>query len=298
MLCRNPTTMAGGVFPCGQCMPCRVNKRRIWSHRIMLEAMQHSDNAFVTLTYDPEKLPVTKDQLPTLVPKDLQDWLKRFRKAIEPQRIRYFAVGEYGDETHRPHYHLAVFGYPTCRFGNSIYSKRRLNCCPQCDAIRDTWGKGQVMLGTLEDNSAQYIAGYVTKKMTSKDDFRLNGRFPEFARMSLRPGIGADAMHEIASALMQFNLEETQADVPSALRHGKRLLPLGRYLKQRLRLYCGKDIKTPEAVIAQMAEDLRPLREAAFDASQPLSEAIARAADGKVARMESKLKLYKKRSSI
>lgn len=264
----------------------------------MLEAMQHSDNAFVTLTYDPEHLPTTKDQLATLVPKDLQDWLKRFRKSIEPERIRYFAVGEYGDETERPHYHLALFGYPTCRFLNSRYSNRVTSCCPQCDNVRDTWGKGAVLLGTLEEHSAQYIAGYVTKKMTSRDDFRLNGRFPEFARMSLRPGIGADAMHEVASALMQFDLEATQADVPSALRHGKRLLPLGRYLQQRLRLYCGKDIKTPPAVLERMAEELRPLREAAFNASESLSSAIARAADGRVAQMEARQKIFKKRSKI
>ena len=187
MLCRAPILLGGRAFPCGQCMPCRVNRRRIWSHRIMLVAMQHSDSAFVTLTYSEDNVPKTADGQLNLVPKDLQDWLKRFRKAIEPMRVRFYAVGEYGDETLRPHFHVALFGYPTCRFGNSIYSDRRLNCCPQCDTVRDTWRHGSVLLGTLEDNSAQYIAGYVTKKLTSKDDYRLKGRYPEFARMSLHP---------------------------------------------------------------------------------------------------------------
>lgn len=274
-------------------MPCRISKKRIWSHRIMLEALQYKDNAFVTLTYDDEKIPVTPDGLPTLNPKHLQDWLKRIRKVWEPNKLRFFAVGEYGDTTERPHYHLAMFNYPSCSYGMSRYAKR-LNCCPQCDAVRDTWGLGHVFLGTLEDHSASYIAGYVTKKLTAKDDYRLNGRHPEFARMSLRPGIGAGAMHEVASSLMEFDLEHREDDVPSSLRHGSRILPLGRYLKQRLRAYVGKDTKTPEKVLEEYKETLRPLREDAFNSSESFAKKIVEAADGKVARMEAKQRLKRK----
>ena len=280
MLCESPITIQTGGFHermlvgCGQCMPCRISKRRVWVHRIMLEAALHKDNAFVTLTYAPEKLtwvdgPAGDDgvrgKLPTLHPPDLTNFLKRLRKAIEPHRIRYFAAGEYGDRTELPHFHLAIFGLPTCWYGRSTYSATRANCCPSCDLIRDTWGHGLVFLGSLEDDSAQYIAGYVLKKMTSTTDTRLQGRHPEYARMSNRPGIGADMMHEVASSLLNFNLETTQADVPVSLRHGSRMLPLGRYLTGKLRTYVGKDPGAPASIKAEREAELQRLRDASAD---------------------------------
>lgn len=81
--------------------------------------------------------------------------------------------------------------------------------------------------------------------------------------MSLRPGIGANFMHDVASTLMSFNLEQSQADVPSALRHGSRTLPLGRYLRRRLRLLTGKQENASEEILQSLAEEMRPLLEAA-----------------------------------
>lgn len=228
----------------------------------MLEANEKEDNCFVTLTYSDENLPGGVDGA-TLQPKDLQDWLKRFRSAIQPTKVRYFAVGEYGDRTWRPHYHLALFGWPQCRYGFSRYTDRRKDCCSCCDVIRETWGLGHIAVGSLETSSAQYIAGYVTKKMTFNDDPRLKGRHPEFARMSLRPGIGAFFMHDVASELLKLNLEQTQDDVPSSLRHGSRELPLGRYLQRRLRSLVGKEVDTPEAQKIKHQEKMRPMFEAA-----------------------------------
>lgn len=221
----------------------------------------HSDSSFLTLTYDDAHLPISG----TLIPKDLQDFLKRFRKAILPLKIRYFGVGEYGDESQRPHYHLAVFGYPTCSYGQTRSYKlaRGRPCCSTCSLVQDAWGKGQIYLGLLEQKSAQYIAGYVTKKMTRYDDPRLNGRNPEFARMSLKPGIGADAMHQLASDLMLFNLDTSQGDVPSALAHGKKQLPLGRYLRRHLRTLIGKEKNTPDEILSQVYQEMHPLRLAA-----------------------------------
>lgn len=97
--------------------------------------------------------------------------------------------------------------------------------------------------------------------MTSADDVRLGGRHPEFARMSNRPGIGADMMHEVASTLLTFNLDETQPDVPSALRHGRRMMALGRYLHRKLRTYVGKDPDSPEAVKAENRAEMQRLRD-------------------------------------
>lgn len=239
MLCRKPFVTAGHAFPCGQCMPCRYNKRRMWTHRLMLERLCHKDACFVTLTYDDEHLPKDMHGRGVLVKKDLQDWLKRLRAAIDPIKVRFYGVGEYGDQNWRPHYHVFLYGLsPTFQ-----------------DVILRTWGKGLVDVGTVTHDSAAYIAGYTVKKMTAKDDPRLCGRSPEFCRMSLKPGIGADAMWDVASDVMAYRLNS----VPDSLNHGRRNMPLGRYLRRRLRAYLGlEENSSAEEQIAR-SEEMRPL---------------------------------------
>lgn len=300
MLCRKPFVQGMRAYPCGQCMPCRFNRRRMWTHRIMLETQLHPDNAFVTLTYSDTLLPLTPEGRSTLRAKDAQDWLKRLRKKIAPSRIRYYLVGEYGDETNRPHYHAAVFGLPACTAGQSQYNQRGLKCCLRCELVRDTWGLGNIYVGNLGTESAQYICGYVTKKMNMRDDPRLDGRDPEFCRMSLRPGIGLNAMHDVASTLLQFNLDTTQADVPSALRHGSRTLPLGHYLKKNLRLMVGKDAKAPQATLDKISLEMRPLLKASqVDADNPsLSSQIVKAGNQKVLNMSARQRLFKKGKTL
>lgn len=303
MLCRNPFISRQGVFGCGQCMPCRITKRREWTHRIMLESVLYADNAFLTLTYSDLTAPMYLDRsngalLGTLFPPDVQNWLKRFRKLMSPLQFRFFAIGEYGEKTERPHYHVALFGYPTCQYMGSRY-KYYKDCCINCDRVRDSWGFGNVHLGTLETNSAGYIAGYVTKKMTSTDDIRLNGRHPEFSRSSNRGGgIGIGMMDEVASEFLALNLDVSEADVPSALRHGSRILPLGRYLKRELRKRVGRSPDAPPSVLQKIELELSPLREAAFNRSASLKEEVIKAADGKVASIEARQKIFKKRGTI
>lgn len=82
--------------------------------------MEHekvSDSAhFITLTYDTKTVPLTDRGFMSLTKRDLQLYFKRLRKLHEKQRrseggrkISYFAVGEYGSRTMRPHYHAIVF---------------------------------------------------------------------------------------------------------------------------------------------------------------------------------------------
>lgn len=309
MLCSSPITVSGlGVVGCGQCIPCRINKRREWVGRLTLEAGLYADNAFVTLTYDDAHLPYTvgppvqgDTHRPTLVPKHLQDFLKRFRKKVSALdlQIRFYAVGEYGDDTERPHFHLALFNYPSCIYGQT---RPKENCCVYCNLVRETWGMGNVFLGSLEDSSMNYVAGYVLKKLTSKHDVRLNGRHPEFARMSLRPGIGADAMHDVASTVLEFNLVETQGDVPSALRHGKRIMPLGRYLRRHLRLLSTGDASAPEISQEYYKEEYKRLQAlqmaAPANTKVSISEVKRREDHGKVLNTLSRHKIRKPRKTL
>lgn len=269
----------------------------------MLEAAQHPSNVFVTLTYSDDNLPLTKSGFPTLQPKHLQDWLKRYRKLLHPSRIRFYAVGEYGEQTERPHYHGIIFNGPSCLQGATrrVLNTTRAdwnNCCTACRLVGETWGLGDVDLGTVEISSCRYVAGYIEKKLTRTDDPRLNGRWPEFSRMSNRPGIAFDAMHEVASTLMQFNLDQTQPDVPSALRHGQRLMPLGRYLKGKLRTMIGKDEKTPDAIKAQMEAEVHDVRETAFNNSESFKEALVKARRPSAVAYESKHKIFKQRKTL
>ena len=226
MLCKNPYMQGDLPFGCGQCLPCRISKGRLWTNRIMLEAMKHGDASFVTLTYKESELPKGG----TLVKRHYQKFLKRLRKAMHPVKIRYFLVGEYGDRSGRPHYHAAIYGL----------SELDAACVQKC------WPHGFVYVGSLTKDSAQYVARYVTKKMTHDEEKctekcthpPLAGREPEFARMSLRPGIGALAVNEIASMLETTHgchLVAMEGDVPQSLRMGRRDMPLGRYLREKIR---------------------------------------------------------------
>ena len=76
--------------------------------------MCHEASAFVTLTYSDDQLVRTLGDFPTLCPEHPQAFLKRLRARVAPARFRFYLVGEYGDQTHRPHYHLVLFGFPTC----------------------------------------------------------------------------------------------------------------------------------------------------------------------------------------
>lgn len=232
-------------FGCGQCLPCRLSRRRIWSHRIMLEAYKHAKNAFVTLTYNDENLPNEK----TLVPSDFQKFLKRLRKSHAPQSLRFFGCGEYGEVSNRPHYHCALFGLGP----------------EDAQSIDDSWGLGFTYTGDLTHDSAQYIAGYVTKKMTKKDDPRLNGRYPEFARMSLKPGIGAPAVADIADTLTSpagCDALASVGDVPHHLILERKQIPLGRYIRGKLREKLHfPDKKTPQESLDLWKAEMQKLHE-------------------------------------
>lgn len=268
----------------------------------------YTESVFVTLTYGDEKLPAisassqTCSNLPgTLVPKHLQDWLKRLRKAVEPSKIRFFAVGEYGDETQRPHYHAAIFNFGPCERGGT---KRKYgtfgpsdwkNCCSVCRLVGETWTHGDVLLGGVAVESAQYLAGYTVKKMTSVDDDRLFGRHPEFARMSLRPGIGSMYMHEVASVILEHPERMlSQGDVPSSLRVGSRNFPLGRYLRRKLRSYVGRSEEAPSSSVLEHHARMRVLQEAAFALGLSPKEYSKIQAEKKI----SKYEIRKKRRTL
>lgn len=245
-----------GALPCGcgQCLPCLINRRRVWSHRMLLESYKHGDSCFATLTYDDEHLPIGR----TLVPRDYQLWIKRLRRMLAPEKVRFFLSGEYGTLTRRPHYHAALFGL-SAELGGGVDGLSGV--------VHESWGQGHTFVGELSWESAQYIAGYVTKKLGSQEVLD-EGQRPEFHRMSLRPGIGFGAVADIGRALSAdagLEFVARTGDVPNSLRHGSRVLPLGRYLRRGLRGELGFGSKdTPSEAtrlyVMQLLQDAEAVR--------------------------------------
>lgn len=162
MKCLYPVYLHGtGYVPCGRCMACRVNRTSDWAIRILHEAALSESNAFITLTYDDNNLPPDG----TLVKKDCQDWLKRYRKQLGEKKIKYYLCGEYGENgTKRPHYHAIILG-------DRVSEKN----------LKKTWPYGHVKIGTVTYDSCAYVAAYVQKKLGGKmADEEYQGRQPPF----------------------------------------------------------------------------------------------------------------------
>lgn len=202
----------GTPFPCGQCLFCRINKSREWTHRILLESMMHAKCCFVTLTYNDECLP--SDGL--VSKSELQKFFKRLRY-YGNCNIRYYGVGEYGSDSLRPHYHAIVYGLGV----------------EDVELIGKAWRFGFVSVGDVTKDSARYVTKYVIKGMAKKD---VEIHKKEFMISSRKGGgIGAPALDMIASRLKGVNVNR----VVRELFYGKRALPLGRYLTEKLRVKMG-----------------------------------------------------------
>ena len=201
------------VLPCGRCMGCRIDNAREYTVRMCLEAQMYPpDHCWdITLTYDDEHVPMntvsvecdsdtgevlSSEGVLTLCYRDVKLFLMRLRKKLG-ESFRYSYVGEYGDDTRRPHYHLIIFGisqdvidprfFKQSRSGFPIYISEFLASC---------WSNGFVSVQRVEYGSLAYVAGYVTKKMIGKDSqsgltwYEANGLEPERRLSSNRPGIG------------------------------------------------------------------------------------------------------------
>lgn len=142
-----------------------------------MEEYRVSDTAyFITLTYDDEHLLFTDTDIATLHKRDLQLFFKRLRKIhsqISKEKIRYYAVGEYGTRTKRPHYHVLLF-----------------NCHSDLvNLIADIWKNGYCDIGKVTSASIHYVTKYHVN-YTKKTEYENLGIEPEFAIMSRKPGIG------------------------------------------------------------------------------------------------------------
>lgn len=183
-------------------MGCRLSHAQEWAIRAMHESMMHDHNSFITLTYSPENLP---EDL-SLNHEHYQKFYKRLRFELEPISPRYLMCGEYGSTGDRPHYHALIFGYdfPDKTLWNDGKSKLY-----RSSLLEKLWPYGFSTIGEVNYKTAQYVAGYIRKKLKGKAAREINEnglkayeiynsqtgeiikRQPEYAQMSRRPGLGA-----------------------------------------------------------------------------------------------------------
>lgn len=241
MLCEKPVKQFIGIGAdthevqrrCGICPACVLNARAVWSARIQLEASCHENNSFLTLTFDDGHLP----DPPSLSKVHLQDFFKKFRTYLVRYypvevRFRYFACGEYGDKSKRPHYHVIFFG---------------VECNSEIERlVQKAWSVDGVPLGFIKldafnANRASYVAKYTTKKLRGGSP---EGLVPEFSLQSRRPGVGMKYVQRIVDALRRVpafrnNLNKLAGSPILDLWRGYIRLdghfyPVGRYMRDKI----------------------------------------------------------------
>jgi hypothetical protein len=178
---------------CGGCIGCRLEYSRQWAIRMVHESKMHSENCFITLTYNNQNLPEDR----SLTKRDWQLFNKRLREHFAPKKIRFYMCGEYGSQFGRPHYHAILFGhdFPDKKHWRNADGGQK---CYRSATLEKLWTFGNSEIGSVTFESCAYLARYVTKKITGElaDDHYFDPatgvyRTPEFSLMSLKPGIGA-----------------------------------------------------------------------------------------------------------
>lgn len=182
------------LVPCGRCIGCRLERSRQWAIRCVKESQMHLQNSFITLTYSDDQLIYGGAEHAILYPRHLELFWKRLRKEIGP--FRYFACGEYGEKTKRPHYHACLFGHDFQ--DKTIYSKNYGITIYQSQQLDTIWTHGDCKIGEVNFETAAYVARYIMKKRLGQEAEKnqSEGIEPEFVRMSRRPGIGSTWLDE------------------------------------------------------------------------------------------------------
>ena len=89
------------------------------------------------------------NRIPYVCNRDLDLFLKRLRSYYLDEKLRYYAVSEYGPTSFRPHWHLLLFSNSE-RFSQTI-----------CENVSKAWSYGRCDASLSRGFAAQYVASYV-----------------------------------------------------------------------------------------------------------------------------------------
>lgn len=215
MNCLDPWRFGVDEFRCSTCDACRAYRRRVLTSRICLEAGLYSSNSFVTLTYREDPKSVCK--------REAQRFLKRLLYHLGAP-FRYVLSAEYGDLRGRPHYHAILFG---------------VDAWEQAGALEKSWSAGFIQVAPFTLARAMYVAGYVLKKMCSKEEYISQGISAPFVLRSLKPGIGARCATDVLASFYKTRVGQEElaikGDVEACTRMDGQFWPLGSYMRKKMR---------------------------------------------------------------
>ena len=192
--------------PCGKCVECRKARVNSWFVRLKDEVGRYPCK-FITLTYDDVNLPYSENGLMSLHIRDVQLFFKRLRK-LQSDKIKYFAVGEYGGQTNRPHYHIILFNVK------------------DFDNVSRCWDKGFVHYGDVTDKSIYYTLKYSVKNLFDFNGDVDDDRVKSKAFMSKGLGLGY-----LSDNIRRYYADDVSRPVTLL---GNRKLALPRYYRDKL----------------------------------------------------------------
>lgn len=180
-------------IPCRKCVGCKIDKKNQFTARCIIESKMHRQNVFITLTYDDDHL-----KSPELLRRDYQLFMKRLRKYASAKTsfkpLQYYR-GEYGERTHRPHFHAILFDfdlpdkevlYWKTKRGRKVYHAVS-GAVPYFNSqiLRGLWKKGNVIISSVTPETCRYVANYLDKGSPLLKEY-----VQPFNGISTRPGIG------------------------------------------------------------------------------------------------------------
>jgi len=218
------TKEANYDVPCGKCPVCIKNRVNGWVFRCMQEDKRSIASHFITLTYDTRHVPISPNGFMTLSPKvfpilkngkrgktktcDLTKFFKRLRKLQPKVKLKYYAVGEYGGQTERPHYHAIVFNVTDEEF------------------FVKAWDKGIVHVGSVTGDSVGYTAGYINKG-SIVPKHKMDDRVKEFSVMS--NDIGSNYLTKQIIAYHRADLSRNYVTLDGGVK-----VPLPKYYRDKI----------------------------------------------------------------
>lgn len=145
-------------------------------------------------------------------------------------KFKYYLVSEYGEQTFRPHYHCLIFFREAVNFDKIQ------------DVINQTWKKGFIYIGSIEQASIHYCTHHhITKGLTP------DGLNPTFTLMSRRPAIAYDYIEQ------RGNYHRQSPELSYVTYDGGQKQVLPRYLKTKI--YPKEDLEkiallcTPQSIV-------------------------------------------------
>lgn len=186
MPCYFPFKRDGIPLPCGKCPYCLRRRATNWVFRCMQEAKVADTAHWVTFTYEQPK--ITPNGFMTLDKLTFQKFMKRLRKLHKKghRPIKYFACGEYGDQTERPHYHAVIFN-ADIQLIEQAWQGEYTSVDQHTGEIYSTIG-GILHFDQVNSNTVMYTAKYMMKKQKIPK-FKGDDRLPQFQLFSKGLGI-------------------------------------------------------------------------------------------------------------